>query len=253
VAYGEQRPERSAERVRELRRELGQDMTHRPGLLSTRFGRYVDSVLAHSGYHSELTRFELTAGIERLAEPLLANGSLDPKSFNELCAAAEQSSERSRSVTELVAIYRSLVFEIEAAASRPTAARQERGTRRALSFMREHLAEPLTLPQVARVAGMAPDYFSRLFRKAEGVGFAHCLQELRIESAKRTLSTTSLAIEQVQSLCGFRTRTHFHRVFKESVGLTPIEYRNRRAAAPERRAGAASGSRSRARQRASRR
>ena len=40
---------------------------------------------------------------------------------------------------------------------RPTGARQDRNLRRAIDYMREHVAERLTLPQVARIAGFAPN------------------------------------------------------------------------------------------------
>ena len=110
---------------------------------------------------------------------------------------------------------------------RPTAARTERGTRSALAFIREHLGEPLSLARVARVAGFAPDYFSRLFKKSEGVPFGRYLQNLRVERAKQMLSRTALTVEQVQRLSGFQNRPYFHRLFRHAVGMTPIEYRNR--------------------------
>jgi transcriptional regulator GlxA family with amidase domain len=45
------------------------------------------------------------------------------------------------------------------------------------------LAEPLTLARVARVAGFAPDYFSRLFKRDEGMTFTSYVQEARVDRA----------------------------------------------------------------------
>jgi YesN/AraC family two-component response regulator len=225
VVYGVKRPERSAERLRSLRSELAESAGDRPNLLSPRFDRYIEAVLTHSGYRLEAARAELASGFERLAEPMLAKGSLDRRSFNDLCRAAESSLEGVRTVTDLAAKYRSLVSDMEAALRSPTSARQERGTRRALGDIREHLGDALTLEEVAKVAGFAPNYFSKLFRQDEGVTFAHYVQRLRVERAKQMLKSNILGVEEIRKLCGFRTRTYFHRVFKVATGLTPAGYR----------------------------
>ena len=156
---------------------------------------------------------------------MLSKGSLDRRSFNDLCRAAESSTEGVRTVTDLVSKYRSLVSDMEAALRSPTDARQERGTRRALGYIREHLGERLTLEEVAKVAGFAPNYFSKLFREDEGVTFAHYVQRLRIERAKQMLKSNILSVEEIRKICGFRTRTYFHRAFKTASGMTPAGYR----------------------------
>ncbi len=225
VVYGGRRPESSAERLRLLRSELAESASGRPSLLSPRFDRYIEAVLAHSGYRLEPTRAELASGFERLAEPMLSRGSLDRRSFNDLCRAAESSTQGVRTVTDLVTKYRSLVSDMESALRSPTVARQERGTRRALGYIRDHIGDPLTLEEVARVAGFAPNYFSRLFRQDEGVTFAHHVQRLRVQRAKQMLKSNILGVEEIRKLCGFRTRTYFHRVFKAATGMTPAGYR----------------------------
>jgi AraC-like DNA-binding protein len=227
VVYGEPRPERLAEHLRQLRSELGRSIQDRPGKLSPRFDRYIEAVLAHAGYRLEPTRAHLEAGLERLAEPLRAGGLIDQKSYDDLSTSMERTAEEARTVMELVGSYRRLVSDIEAAMQGPTAARTDRGTRRALAFMREHAGERLSLARVARVAGFAPDYFSRLFKKSEGMTFGRYLQELRVERAKQMLSGTTLTVEQVQRLSGFQNRPYFHRLFKNAVGMTPIAYRER--------------------------
>jgi len=228
IVYGEPRARRGVEHMRELRSQLGRSVTERAHLLSPRFDAYTEAVLAHSGYRLDSARAQLEAGLERLMEPLLAGGLLDPKSWNDLHGAVEQSSNDARTMMDLVSAYRRLVSDVEGALKSPTRGRQERGLRLAVSFIREHLAEPLNLIQVARIAGFARDYFSKIFQRGEGVTFGHRLNELRLARAKHVLVTTTLSIEQVQKVCGFQTRTHFHRAFKKAVGMTPGGYRERR-------------------------
>ena len=227
MVYGEPRPERSANRLRKLRSELSDNVAERPNLLSPRFDKYVEAVLSHCGYRVEDARAHLQAGLERLAEPLLASGALDEKSFEALYAAMERAAEDARTVVSLVASYRHAISDIEGALRSPTAARQERGTQRAVAFLREHSGEPLTRKQVARVAGFAPDYFSRIFKRDVGSTFEDHLLELRLGRAKQMLSGTSLAVERIGQMCGFRSRSYFHRMFKRKTSVTPIEFRDR--------------------------
>lgn len=94
-------------------------------------------------------------------------------------------------------------------------------------FVRDHLAEPLSVERVAKVSGFAPRYFSKLFAQNEGTTFHQYVLGLRLEQAKRTLLWTTLSVERIGQLVGFSTRSHFHRAFVAAVGVTPLEYRNR--------------------------
>jgi AraC-like DNA-binding protein len=227
IAHGEPRRERSAEILRELRAEIGHSLAERPSLLSPRFDRYIEAVLAHSGYRLERARAELDAGLERLTEPLFLAGFLDHKSLSEVFASMEERSDSARTVSELVTACRALVADIKNAMTDRTAAHQDRGTRRAIAFMKEHSSEPLSVRQVARVAGFGPDHFCRLFKRDEGITPERYLMRLRLERAKHMLSATSLNLESVGKLSGFQSRNYFHRVFKRAVGMTPIEFRER--------------------------
>ena len=93
--------------------------------------------------------------------------------------------------------------------------------------MREHLAERLTLARVARIAGFAPGYFSTLLSRTEHATFRNYLSTLRLARAKQMLVATILSVERVGQLCGFPTRSRFHRAFRQSTGLTPDRYRKR--------------------------
>jgi AraC-like DNA-binding protein len=226
VAHGEPRPQPSAEALRELRREIGQSLADRPASLAARFDRYIEAVLAHSGYRIERARAELGAGLERLAEPLLDAGILDRKSHDEMFIALEGRWENARTVSELVSACRAIVADIRDALTDRNDAHRDRSTRRAIAFMNEHMSEPLTVAQVARVAGFGSDHFARLFKRDEGTTPERYLMRLRLEHAKRMLSVTSLNLESIAKLSGFQTRNYFHRVFKRKVGVTPTEYRN---------------------------
>jgi AraC-like DNA-binding protein len=225
VGFAEGRPEPSPRSLAQLRIRLAQSLEGRSQVLVPRFERYAQGVVAHTRYELGATRAHLEAGLDRLVEPLLVSGQLDAKSFEEMHASIER--HGADTVSALIDAYRSVVADIEGAIRAPTQARQDRSTRRALRFMREHLSEPLTLPQVSRVAGFAPGYFSRLLKREVGSTFDRHLQQLRLERAKQALAGTSLSVERVAQLAGFQSRTYFQQLFRESTGTTPIEYRRR--------------------------
>ena len=104
-------------------------------LLSPRFNQYVEAILVHCGYRLEPVRAHLEAGLERLAEPLLATGALDEKSFDELFTTVEREAERAETVH---GAGRSIPARRIRHRARGSGLRrwlaEDRGTRRAVAF-----------------------------------------------------------------------------------------------------------------------
>ncbi|WP_127586373.1 AraC family transcriptional regulator [Paenibacillus koleovorans] len=97
---------------------------------------------------------------------------------------------------------------------------------RALIHIHNHFREPLTLEAAAREARLAAGYFSESFRIATGSTFQHYLQNLRLEFAASLLQASHLPITEICLASGFRTLTHFERVFKAKYGCSPRKYRS---------------------------
>jgi len=157
----------------------------------------------------------------------------------------DRSADSARTTSELLAAYRRAVSDLSAATRKPVAARHERSLRAALEHTAQHYAEPLRAADVARVAGFAPKYFSRLFREHEGTTFEKHLRGLRVERAQFLLASSALDVERVARLSGFGSSQYFCRVFRRATGLTPLGYRS--AAPPRRRAASRRGEGTRAR------
>ena len=77
----------------------------------------------------------------------------------------------------------------------------------------------------------APDYFSKLFKREQGLTPELYLKRVRLEQAKQTLGQTELSVDVIAKLCGFSSRHYFHRTFKSELNLTPAEFRRRELAA----------------------
>ena len=115
--------------------------------------------------------------------------------------------------------------DLAEALEHPVAARHDRSLRRALDHIRQHFTEPLSVPRVAKIAGVSPAYFSKLFHRREGTTFERYVASLRIERARRLLVTTDHTVVRVARLCGFRSSAHFCRAFRRAVGRTPLGHR----------------------------
>lgn len=93
------------------------------------------------------------------------------------------------------------------------------------NWMLEHIAESLTLDQMAAHARMPRRTFARRFRAEVGASPLQWLIHQRVLLAQRLLERTGGSLERVAAQCGFGSalvlRTHFRR----SLGTTPSAYR----------------------------
>lgn len=83
----------------------------------------------------------------------------------------------------------------------------------------------VTLKSMAEHFNFHPSYFSQLFKQLAGATFSEKLLTIKLEHARRLLSTTNLSIKQIVDLIGFSEKSHFYKSFKKYYFLTPGEYR----------------------------
>ena len=92
-------------------------------------------------------------------------------------------------------------------------------------YIAEHPEADLSLPALARRVNMSPRHFARLFRSETGTSPGRYVEQARIETARRRLEESELAVEAIASACGFGSAGNFRRVFAKAIGVSPIEYR----------------------------
>jgi AraC-like DNA-binding protein len=96
---------------------------------------------------------------------------------------------------------------------------------RVYAFLMRNFREPLTLVQIARVASMNPQAFSRYFKRTSGRNVSVFINELRIDHAGRLLRESTQRIGDIAADAGFATLSSFNRRFRERMGCTPLRYR----------------------------
>lgn len=98
---------------------------------------------------------------------------------------------------------------------------------KAALLMLERPAEPYTLDQLARLAGMSRAAFASSFSIVLGRPPMEFLKELRLRRAAHLLETTDLPIKAVAGRVGYSSRSYFSRAFKELYGVHPRSFRTR--------------------------
>ncbi len=102
---------------------------------------------------------------------------------------------------------------------------------RAAAYVESHYQRDLSLQEAAQHVRLSPAYFSALFKRERGMGFKRYLRQVRLTHACRLLEDTDKSIEEIASAVGFEDPHYFSRVFSQSQGLPPGEYRRRARAA----------------------
>ncbi|MER5943644.1 helix-turn-helix domain-containing protein [Streptomyces sp. NPDC001928] len=113
-----------------------------------------------------------------------------------------------------------------------------------LEWARHHLHEQLTVPQLAREAGLSERTFARRFREALGTTPLQWILQERVRLAQELLETTDDAVESVAQRTGFGSATNLRYHFGRLTGVSPQTYRHvfRHRTAQQRRGPSASSS-----------
>ncbi|WP_322616642.1 GlxA family transcriptional regulator [Pseudomonas sp. BIC9C] len=99
-----------------------------------------------------------------------------------------------------------------------------------LGYAREHLAQPLSVEQLAQVANLSPRQFSRAFRAETGQSPAKAIENLRLEAARQMLERGRLTLDQIALETGFADRRRMRETFLRVFGQPPqVIRRNGRA------------------------
>ena len=96
---------------------------------------------------------------------------------------------------------------------------------KAISYAEAHLDRPVSVAEMAEIAGYHPSHFTKLFRKRFGVSPARFIIRKKTHFAMEQLSATVKPIADIAEAMGFSSQFYFCSFFKKQTGMTPSEYR----------------------------
>ncbi len=94
---------------------------------------------------------------------------------------------------------------------------------RAIKFIHERYGEDIGLAQMAKAAGLSPNYFCQLFADYAGCAPRKYLNAVRLQEAKRLIEEGSLNFTQIAARCGFGSIHSFSKVFRRLEGKSPSD------------------------------
>ena len=96
--------------------------------------------------------------------------------------------------------------------------------RRVRAYIDDHIAERISLEELARQAGVSRFHFARQFRLSTGESPMGYLRRVRIERSKSILQSRDTTIAEVAAGLGFSDQSHFTRTFGRLVGVSPRSF-----------------------------
>jgi AraC family transcriptional regulator len=100
--------------------------------------------------------------------------------------------------------------------------------KRVVDHIEAHIAEAISLSDLAAAAGLSRMHFAAQFRLATGSKPHDFVLLQRIEAAKRLLIYTPNDLVEIALTVGFQAQAHFSTVFKRLVGVPPGHWRRAR-------------------------
>jgi transcriptional regulator GlxA family with amidase domain len=94
-----------------------------------------------------------------------------------------------------------------------------------------HIAQPLTVADLAAHAHLSERQLTRVFKSELGMTPSAYIESVRVELARNQLESTDATLERIVSVCGFGTTDTLVRAFRRRLDTTPTEYRRRFRAA----------------------
>ena len=95
----------------------------------------------------------------------------------------------------------------------------------AVRRIRTEYHQPLQVGDLAERAGLSPYQFEQRIRRIFHVSAGQLVQKIRLEAAVEQLRESDESIATIASRCGYSDQSAFTRKFRETVGLSPSEYR----------------------------
>lgn len=94
-----------------------------------------------------------------------------------------------------------------------------------VGYINNNYQQDLSLEAISNKYYLSTFYLSRTFKEITGFNYNEYINNVRIKEAKKLLTNSNNTIEEISILSGFKSNTHFGRVFKSIVGVTPSAYK----------------------------
>ncbi len=96
-----------------------------------------------------------------------------------------------------------------------------------MAYVKDNIRKEITTDSLAELACITKSHLGRLFRETLGCSLVQFILRTRIQYAQRLLMTTKQNVNMIANEVGFNDVSYFIRLFKQKIGFTPQEYRDK--------------------------
>lgn len=101
------------------------------------------------------------------------------------------------------------------------------------AYISENLTRRIRALDLAGVVQLSPGHFTRAFRETFGETPIAYVAKQRMRHAQGLMVNTRDSLSQIALACGLSDQSHFTRVFRRAVGMSPRAWRHQYATAPK--------------------
>lgn len=92
-------------------------------------------------------------------------------------------------------------------------------------YVKNNYSGDLDLNTIALKLGFSSSYLTKIFNKVENIPPSKYIRNYRMGIAKQLMTDKGMTLQQIASAVGYNDPFHFSRSFKQTVGMSPTEYR----------------------------
>ncbi|MGN7297389.1 helix-turn-helix domain-containing protein [Ferdinandcohnia sp. SAFN-114] len=135
--------------------------------------------------------------------------------------------ENAKSTLELEEIHKKMLEEYSDPSIRFIEFEKATIAEKAEHFIKMNFSEDISIEDISRKLHVHSSHLMRVFKKEKGMTISHYRNLVRIKEAKELLTNSNLSLIEITFIVGFKNQQYFSRVFKEEVGVTPKEYKQK--------------------------
>ena len=185
------------------------------------FSKYMEDIMVFEGGNLPMIKLRL---ISFLTQLLKSNRDWQRDYSNMLILDEINRSSTLREMTELGS---HLITVLSDTVSEQLYSGSSSITKKAISYIKSHYTEQLTLKKISDEIHVSNTYLSVLFRKETGISAIEFLNDVRLENAEELLYDASLSIAEIAMNTGFTSQSYFTKLFKQKYGVPPNTYRKK--------------------------